>query len=50
VHPIFTWGYFLAFSLFGQQGMRNEWLVQKFDQIGNNDQPYMVNLKLFEIV
>ncbi|KAF8600954.1 hypothetical protein BDV93DRAFT_510420 [Ceratobasidium sp. AG-I] len=30
-----TQGYFLAYSLFGQQGMENCRLVQEFDQIAN---------------
>ena len=32
---IHTWGYFPAFSHFGTKGSRFGWLVQEYDQIGN---------------
>src|SRR5438309_4637562 len=35
VHLIHTWGYFPAFSHFGTKGSRFGWLVEEYDQIGN---------------
>ncbi|KAF8602983.1 hypothetical protein BDV93DRAFT_508747 [Ceratobasidium sp. AG-I] len=39
----FTQGYFLAYSLFGEQGKKPGRLVQEFDQIANGTLPYMDN-------
>jgi hypothetical protein len=43
----FPWGYFVAFSLFGQEGKRKQWLVMEIDQIANAQLPFW---DIFEIL
>lgn len=36
-----TQGYFIAFSLVGQQGIRKQWLDEEIDQICNETIPFL---------